>query len=688
MTGTVHLEREGDVAVLVIDNPPVNAGSSDVRKALLARIAQVNADADIVGAILIGAGKSFIAGSDLREFDLPLDPPQLPQVIQAIEDCSKPFVAALHGAALGGGYELALGCDARIAAPGTVVGLPECTLGIIPGAGGTQKLPRLVGKAKAISLICAGGRVSSPEALQLGMVDAVAEADLRAEAVALVRGLAGGKHRVIDRPVPEEKPEDIEAAAAKAAKAGPNRPHIRAAIQHVLAAGTVDAREGLAAERADFQDLRVAPEAKALRHIFFAEREAARGWLGAGVRGRRFGSFGIVGAGTMGADIATATLQGGFRAVVVDSNDNVLERAKTRIAAAIDKGVASGRTSNEAGEAAKANLVLSSDLRALAECDVVIEAVFEDMNTKRSVFAQLDAIARPDALLATNTSYLDIDRIAASTDRPQNVIGLHFFSPAHIMKLLEVVAGSRSSDEALAMGLAVAKALGKQPVQAGNGFGFIGNRIYAAYRASCEFMLEDGALPHEVDEALESFGFAMGPFAVADMSGLDIAWRMRQQQAATRDPSTRYVQIPDRLCEMGRLGRKTGAGYYNYDGHGRPQRAPEVEALIVEASDAKGIVRRTLGAEEIQRRAMAAIVNEAGLVLEDKIAARASDIDVVLVNGYGFPRWLGGPFYWASQQDSEEMVAACAASAAEAGPLKRQADPAVLFARRLSEKTR
>ena len=688
MSGTVHLEREGDIAVLVIDNPPVNAGSSDVRKALLARISEVEADASIAGAVLVGAGKSFIAGSDLREFDLPLEPPQLPQVIEVIEGSAKPYVAALHGAALGGGYELALGCDARIAAPGTVVGLPECTLGIIPGAGGTQKLPRLVGKAKAISLICAGGRVPSSEALRLGMIDVVSGSDLRSDAVSLARELVGQKHRVIDRTVPEETAKDIEAAATKAAIAGRNRPHIQAAIRHVLAVGTVDAREGLAAERAEFQELRVTPEAKALRHIFFAEREAARGRIPAGAKGRRFESFGIVGAGTMGADIATATLQGGFRTVLVDSNENALERAKGRIAAAIDKGVASGKLSGEAGETAKANLVLSADFEALAECDVLIEAVFEDMDTKRTVFARLDAIARPGTLLATNTSYLDIDRIAESTRRPREVIGLHFFSPAHIMKLLEVVAGTESSDEALATGLAVAKALGKQPVQAGNGFGFIGNRIYAAYRASCEFMLEDGALPHEVDEALKSFGFAMGPFAVADMSGLDIAWRMRQQQAATRDPSDRYVQIPDRLCEMGRLGRKTGAGYYTYDEGGRPQRAPEVEALIAEASDAKGIARRTLAPQEIQQRAMAAIVNEAGLVLEEKIAARASDIDVVLVNGYGFPRWLGGPLYWASQQDPEKLAADCAASAAEAGPSRKRADlTAVLTAGNAKERS-
>jgi 3-hydroxyacyl-CoA dehydrogenase len=688
VTGTVHLERDGNVAFLVIDNPPVNAGSSDVRTSLLARIAEVETDASIASTVLIGAGKTFIAGSDLREFDLPLDPPQLPQVIAAIEASSKPYVAALHGAALGGGYELALACDARIAAPGTVVGLPECTLGIIPGAGGTQKLPRLVGKAKAIDLICTGGRVCARDALQLGMIDAMSGEDLRADATALAQRLAGQKRRVIDRPVPNEASEAIEAAATKAATGGRNRPHIEAAIRHVLSVGTVLPDEGLAAERADFEELRASSEAKALRHIFFAEREAARGHLPPSVKGRPFRSFGIVGAGTMGADIATATLQSGYRTVLVDSNRDALGRASARIAAAVDKGVASGKLSEEAGITAKAHLVMAIDLDALAQCDVLIEAVFEESDTKRAVFAQLDKIAGADALLATNTSYLDIDVIAAATTRRSDVIGLHFFSPAHIMKLLEVVVGRESSDEALATGLAVAKALGKQPVQAKNGFGFIGNRVYAAYRASCEYMLEDGAFPHEVDDAMRSFGFAMGPFAVADMSGLDIAWRMRQQQAAARDLSSRYVEIADRLCEMGRLGRKTGAGYYDYDQNGRAMRSAQVEELVTEASRAKGIARLPLTVEEIHTRAMAAIVNEACLVLEDKVAARASDIDVVLVNGYGFPRWRGGPLYWASRQDPQRLAADCAASAAEVGPSKRQADIAEIFRSRGGENSR
>lgn len=674
MSGTVNLERDGEIAFLVIDNPPINTGSRAVRKALLAAIETVEADSSICAAVLIGAGRSFIAGSDIKEFDLPLDPPQLPAVIDAIERSSKPYVAALHGAALGGGYELALGCDARIAMPATVVGLPETTLGIIPGAGGTQKLPRLVGISKAIALICSGRRVKAEEAFELGMIDAIAQDDLRAKSRKLALSIVGTKRRVIERLVPPESEQEIHDAEREALASARNRPHIAAAISHVKAAAQVPAAEGLANERATFEALRIGNEAKALRHIFFAEREAARGRLQRGASALAFTSFGVVGAGTMGAGIATAILQSGYPVVLVDSDEAALSRAQGRIHVALDKGVSSGKLSSQARTNAQQNLTLGFDLSVLAECDVIVEAIIEDLDAKRRVVAELGGLAKVDAILATNTSYLDIDQIAAACERPENVIGLHFFSPAHIMKLLEVVGCSASSDVALATGLAVAKALGKQAVEAGNSFGFIGNRIYAAYRASCEFMLEDGALPHEVDAAMEAFGFAMGPFAVADLSGLDIAWRMRQHQAPSRDPGGRYVRIPDTLCEAGRYGRKTGAGYYSYDDAGRAQRAPEVEDIVLAASRARNIERKALTSEEIQTRALAAIINEAGLVLEEAVALRSADIDVVLVNGYGFPRWTGGPLEWARRQDPEQLADSCAAFVTTAGASKRTAD--------------
>ncbi|MDP3339305.1 3-hydroxyacyl-CoA dehydrogenase NAD-binding domain-containing protein [Frigidibacter sp.] len=674
MSGTVHLQREGAVGILVIDNPPVNAGSSDIRKALLACIAEVEADAALAAGVLIGAGKTFIAGSDLREFDLPLATPQLPAVIVALEGSAKPWVAALRGAALGGGYELALGCDARIAAAGTVVGLPECGLGIIPGAGGTQKLPRLVGKVAAISLITSGRRVGAEEALKRGMIDALALGDLRVEAAALALSLVGRKVRVIERDAPTEDEAAIEAAARKAAASGRGRPHILSAIRHIRAVGSVPAAEGLTAERADFQDLRISAEAKALRHIFFAEREAARGAAPAGLKPAPFASFGILGAGTMGAGIALACLQRGFATTVVDTDPAAIGRARTRIEEEITKSSTAGRLTEAEADAARAGLTLGSDMALLAGSDVIIEAVIEDMTVKQQLFEAIDKVARPDALLATNTSYLDVDAIAAAVADPGRFIGLHFFSPANIMKLLEVVGGTRSTPEALATGLAVARALGKQPVQAGNAFGFIGNRIYAAYRTACEFMLEDGAMPQDVDKAMTEFGFAMGPFAVADLSGLDIAWRMRQQQAPSRDPAARYVHIPDRLCEAGRLGRKTGAGYYSYGAAGIPQPDPQVEAVIVAASAEKGIERRRLTAEEIQRRALAAIVNEAALVVQQGVALRPGDVDVVMVNGYGFPRWTGGPLHWAGTQELAQLAADCAAVAAAAGAGRELAD--------------
>ena len=664
MTGQVHMERDGDIAVLIIDNPPVNAGSHDIRKGLLAAIGTVVGDATVKGAVLIGAGRTFISGSDIREFDLPLGPPQMPQVIEAIESAPIPFVAALHGAALGGGYELALGCDGRIAAPGTTVGLPECALGILPGAGGTQKLPRLVGRAEAVRLIAGAVRVKAQEALSLGMIDAVAEGDLRIAAVKMARRMAGTKSRVIDKPVSER--DDPKAAVARASRLA--QPHVLAAIHHVLQAGTVDAKAGLAAEREAFQTLRTAPEAKALRHIFFAEREAARGRPNHEARARDIEQFGVIGSGTMGAGIATAILLAGKPVVMIDTQAEALARGVDRITEAMTSAVARGRMSEKAAEDAKARLTAKTDLSALAACDLVIEAIFEDQQVKQALFRQLDAVVREDAIIATNTSYLDIDSMADEISASERVIGLHFFSPAHIMKLLEIVRAANSSDEAMATGLAVAKLLGKQPVEAANAFGFIGNRIYAAYRAACEFMLEDGALPHEIDAALQAFGFAIGPFAVADMSGLDIAWNMRRQTASSRDSNDRYVHIPDRLCEAGRFGRKTGAGYYRYDNEGKQHRDSEVEALIVAASAEKGIDRQNLSEQDIQTRALAAIVNEAAWVVEGGVALRPGDVDVVLVNGYGFPRWTGGPVYWARQQDPVALGAACVRAAENAGP--------------------
>ena len=535
----VRLERDGDVAVIIIDNPPVNASSAAVREGLMTAIAVVESDDGLRAAVLIGAGNTFVAGADLREFGQPLAEPQLPAVIQAIEACGKPVVAALHGAALGGGFELALGCDARIAAPGTVVGLPEVTLGIIPGAGGTQRLPRIVGIPRAIAMICSGERVGSAAALAAGLIDAEAAGELRSAAVAHARGLAGRKQRLRDRAVPGADAGAVAEASAAALKAGKRRPQVQAAIDAIVAAAKVGIDDGLADERAVFQRLRVSREAFALRHQFFAERDSAKHPSLADAKPRDIRRIAVIGAGTMGSGIAIAALDAGYEVLLLEQEAAALERGAGRIHEHYASRVKSGKVKATAAAACEARLVATLDWPRIAEADLVIEAVFEEIGVKQQVFQRIDALARPGAVLASNTSYLDLDAIAAATSRPQDVVGLHFFSPANVMRLMEVVRGKETAGDALATGLAVGRQLKKLPVLTGNAFGFVGNRLYAAYRRQCEFMVEEGAAPEQVDAALEAFGFAMGPFAVADLSGLDIAWRMRQAQAEAHTRATR-----------------------------------------------------------------------------------------------------------------------------------------------------
>ena len=656
MTARVHLERDGEIAVIVIDNPPINAGSAVVRQGLMAAIETLRTDDTLQGAVLIGAGNTFIAGSDLREFGQPLTEPQLPSVIAAIEACGKPVIAALHGAALGGGFELALGCDARVAAPGTVVGLPEVTLGTIPGAGGTQRLPRIVGIPRAIQMICSGERVSAVAALEEGLVDVIASGDLRATAVAKARQLAGQKSLLRERPLPIAQGDDVEGAVTAALKAGKRRPAVQAAIDAIMSTADVGFDEGLASERAVFQQLRVSREAFALRHQFFAERDSAKHPSLGEVAPRTVEHVAVIGAGTMGSGIAIAVLDAGYRVLLLEQDAAALGRGAERIHVHYASRVQTGKLNASGAAAVEARLQTSLDWADLAQADLIIEAVFEELGVKQQVFQRIDAVARPGAVLASNTSYLDLDAIAAATSRPQDVIGLHFFSPANVMKLMEVVRGNATAVDALATGLAVGKRLKKLPVLTGNAFGFIGNRLYAAYRRQCEFMIEDGAWPEQVDTALQAYGFAMGPFAVADLSGLDIAWRMRQAQAATRNPNARYVHIPDRLCEAGRLGRKTGAGYYHYpEGSRGPQVDEAVHLLIEHCRTVKGITPRELNDDEIVRRVLLAIVNEAALLLAEGVAERATDVDVVLVNGFGFPRWEGGPVFWARERGAAAL---------------------------------
>ncbi|MER8436864.1 3-hydroxyacyl-CoA dehydrogenase NAD-binding domain-containing protein [Mesorhizobium sp. M1312] len=655
----VRLERRGGIGVIIIDNPPINAGSLEVRHGLLKAVLSVDSDEELSGGLLIGAAGMFMAGSDIREFGTPLKDPQLPSVIAAIEDSAKPFVAAIAGAALGGGYELALACDGRIASPEAVVGLPETTLGLIPGAGGTQRLPRLVGQEKAVELICAGTRVPAIEAVKLGMIDAVAQRDLESEALAFLAGLQSAKRRVSDKQVPESDPVSFAKTKAHALISGRHRPHIKAAITAIEQCGRLPFKQGLADERAEFQKLRVGREASALRHLFFAERKAVKVAEAAASGAIPIEVVAVIGGGTMGAGIAAALLGAGKSVIIVESTLDAAARALDRVQQGFQRRVERGRLDPAQLGLFLSRLTVTADARRVGEADAVVEAVFEDIGAKQQVFEALGSAARPDAVLLTNTSYLSVSEIAAFSGRPQDVAGMHFFSPADVMRLVEIVRHADTSARVTGAAYDLALTMGKLPVLSKDSFGFIGNRIFAAYRRQCEFMLEEGALPHEIDSALEAFGFAMGPFAVADLSGLDISWRMRQATAPLRKQTDRYVIIPDLLCEAGRFGRKTGAGYYLYPAsRGRGEVDPIVTDLIIKASSEAGRVRRPISASEIVNRAMAAMASEAAWVISEGVTHSPSDIDLVLTNGYGFPKHEGGILFWARNQDRASLDAA------------------------------
>lgn len=648
-------------AVVEIDYPPLNVGSQAMRADLLRAIEGLENHDGLAGVILTGANGAFVAGADIREFDAPPQPPHLGDIIAVLESISVPVVAAMDGAALGGGFELALGCDARVASRRAVVGLPEVTLGLIPGAGGTQRLPRLVGIAKAISLIATGRRLSAREAEAAGLVDAVTEGDVVSAAADFLQSMGGHKRILLARPVTEEPPEEIAEAEAQALRRGRGATAVAEAVSSVKSAATADPKVALAAERTASLRLRVGPESKALRHLFLAERAAVKTPQGMALHSIE--TVGVIGGGRMGKGIALALAIRGLAVRLVEQDNAHLASAMSDL-----REMATELESRNKIQSAKEVMqrVQAVDLMSLAECDLVVEAIVEDMDAKQALFARLDDIVRPDAILASNTSYLNIDAIADRTARPQRVAGLHFFNPAHVMRLVEVVRAGRTAPEVVASLQALGKRLGKVPVVAGVGEGFIGNRIFSAYRRHCEFLLEEGALPEQVDQAMRDFGMAMGPFAVFDLAGLDIAWATRKRLAGSRDPRARYVEIPDRLCEWGRFGRKTGKGWYDYTGDSRGAPDPEVTALIEAASQEKGITPRAISSEEIQTRLLSAIVNEAAWVLAEGIAERPADIDLVMVHGYGFPATKGGPLHFAAREPRDVFLEAVS-EMAEAG---------------------
>ncbi|KQY07829.1 hypothetical protein ASD37_07495 [Mycobacterium sp. Root135] len=681
-SATVSYDVVDTVAVVRLDNPPVNASTAQLRAEIIAAVSRAGADPEAAAVVLIGNDAAFVSGSDLREFDSPeLPEPQLPQVISAIEDCVKPVVAALSGVALGGGLELALGCDARLGTATVTVGLPEVTLGMIPGAGGTQRLPRLIGVAATIDLVCSGKRLTGTQARDMGILDAVCppERALLDFAVGYAKNVAT-KRVLIRLDTPTGEPGAIESAAAAATRAYGVRPQVLAAIGSTMLAASASARTALNHERHEFHRLRLGREARALRHLFFAERASGRTYRD--VAATQIQTVGVVGAGTMGAGIARTFVDKGFDVTLVEIDQDRLDGGLRRLRQGYERGVARGQISADDAQQRLARVTPTTRYADLQACDLVVEAVFEDFDVKTQVLRQISDVVQPHTVIATNTSYLDIEELARSIDDPHRMIGMHFFSPAHATKVLEVVRGPSTDAATVAAVVAVGRGVGKTPVVAGNAFGFIGNRIFNAYRQQCELMLEEGALPHQIDAALEDFGFAMGPFAVADLAGLDIAWRMRRTRAAARDPRLRYVDVADRLCEQGRLGQKAGLGWYRYaPGSVVRLRDSAVEDLVVAESERKGIARQGFTDAEIVRRALVAMANEADLILAEQIAERASDIDLMMVLGYGFPRHRGGPAFWAQHEEVEVLQTELVALRDATGPTYRIGDMTHLLAR-------
>ncbi len=654
MRDVLRVERIDGILLLGIDNPPVNALSQPLRTALLAAVTDLSDDLRAIA--IFGCGAGFIAGADISEFAAAPKPPALPDLCKAIEAAPVPVVSVLHGAVLGGGLEVAMATHVRAALSSAQLGLPEIRLGLIPGSGGTQRLPRLIGMAEALDLIL-GGRPIGPEAaLRLGLIDRVmADATPRAAALALARQVLDGgmtPRRTKQLTVSEDS---AALAAARTRVARLRLPAPSAAVEAVAASvGDFDA--GMTVERRLFHDLRATEEHAGLRHAFQVER-LVRHIPEARLTPRPVASVGVVGGGTMGTGIAAASLLAGFPVTLIERDRAATDRARASIRTVLDGALKRGRITADRHTALLTEaLQLATEPAALATADLIVEAVFEDMAVKRDLFGLLGRICKPEAILATNTSFLDIDTIAEASTRPDAVIGLHFFSPAHIMRLVEVIPGRHTAPDLVATGFALAKRLGKVAVRAGNCDGFIGNRMLSHYRKVADYLLIDGASVTQIDTALERFGFAMGPFAVADLAGLDIGWATRKRRALTRPPKERYVAVADRLCENGWFGRKTGMGYYDHSGLER-QENPQLDALVAAERAAAARPVRAFSDQDICDRYLAAMVCEGTRVLADGIALRPADIDAVLLFGYGFPRERGGPMHHADRIGPDRIAA-------------------------------
>jgi 3-hydroxyacyl-CoA dehydrogenase len=651
-TSPISTRRHGDVLIVTSNNPPVNALSTAVRQGLVDAIAEAEADGAVNAVVIACEGQTFFAGADITEFGKPPQMPWLPEVVDTIENCSKPVVAAIHGTALGGGLEVALACHYRVAVPTAKLGTPEVKLGLLPGAGGTQRLPRVAGVRKALEMCATGNPIGAKDAFACGLVDRLVEGELIPHAV-------GYAEEVRDiRPLPKSSerqdkltecdPSVFDEFLKENGRKFRGFEAPEANVRAVKVACEKPYSEGVIEERKLFMELMSGTQARAQQYFFFAERKAAKiDGLPEGTTPRDIKRVGVIGAGTMGGGISMNFLSAGIPVTIVEMNQEALDRGTGVMRKNYEASAAKGKLTADQVSGAMGLLNPTLDFNALADCDLIIEAVFEQMDIKKDIFGRLDSIAKPGAILASNTSYLNVDEIAASTSRPQDVLGMHFFSPANIMKLLEVVRGAKTAPDALMTAMAIGKKIKKVAVVAGVCHGFIGNRMLMPRQVEATKLLLEGATPEQVDKVHVDFGMPMGPFQMADLAGVDIGWH--------RDPE-RIENIRDALCAIDRWGQKKGAGFYDYDDKRRPSPSPVVQQIIEDFARKQGVERRVITDDEIVERSLYSMVNEGAKILEEGIAQRASDIDVVWVYGYGWPVYRGGPMFWADTVGAAAIV--------------------------------
>jgi 3-hydroxyacyl-CoA dehydrogenase len=660
MPPPVRFDRVEGVGVVTLDNPPVNAFSLSQRIGVREALTNGLQDPDILAFVICGSGRMFSAGADIREFDtgVAAESPTLPELISLIEDSPKPVVCALHGTAVGGGCELSLACHSRVAVTGTRIGLPEVTLGIVPGAGGTQRLPRLIGVLPALDAIVSGKPMIAERALELGLIDGLTDDsdELLKTSVSVARRLAiepGPPHKTRDRNSQllkvRDRPELFDEFRSRIARRARGFEAPFACIDCVEAATTMPFEQGLAFEREVFLRCRSSDQSLAQRHAFFAEREARKvSGLGPETPQLDIRCAAVLGCGTMGSGIAMCFVNAGIPVIVIESEQGMLDRGMEMIRKNYTSTVSKGRMTEEEAEARLTLIEPTLEFERVSEADIVIEAVFEDMDLKKKIFTRLDALCRAEAILATNTSSLDVNAIAAVTGRPEQVVGTHFFSPANVMRLVEIVRGHQTSPEVIATVLTLSKRLGKVGVVVGVCDSFAANRMLYPYSRQAQFLIEEGAFPEQVDRVIQDFGFPMGPFALSDLAGIDVGWRVRQHREHSRPKHLRYSAIGDRLYEMGRYGQKTSKGWYQYEEGSRiPIPDPDVVDLVLGTSKELEIDRREISDEEILQRCLYPLINEGARILEEGIAQRASDLDVVWLYGFGFPRYRGGPMFYA-----------------------------------------